>query len=119
MIESRMVPIGANTFIIRVDSYHDGEVKGLVEGATLPGQVPFSSLIGLILMLDSALDEAEGSGPSKPAISRTFVPNVELEILFRKNSSWQGRFRWLEAGKEATFSSVLELIIMFELMFGE
>ena len=119
MLESKVVPIGANTFIIRVDSYRDGEIKGLVEGATFPGQVPFSNLSGLILMLDSALDEADGAVLKKPNTSSNFVPNVELEILFRRNSSWQGRVRWLEAGKESTFSSVLELIILFGIMFGE
>ena len=41
---------------------------------------------------------------------RTF----ELEILFRQNYSWQGRLRWPKGQREASFRSVLELLILME-----
>ena len=41
-------------------------------------------------------------------------PDVELEILFRQNYSWQGRFRRPGDPGVTTFHSVLELLILLE-----
>ena len=45
--------------------------------------------------------------------------SFELDILFRQNYSWQGRLKWPEAGKEAVFHSVLELIFLLESAVGK
>lgn len=57
-----------------------------------------------ISMWDSLPTEV-GTCPGKKA---TFV----VQILFRRNSSWQGNLTWLEEEKTQQFRSVLELMDM-------
>jgi hypothetical protein len=38
----------------------------------------------------------------------------EIRILFRRNTSWQGSVRWAETGKEESFRSVLELLMLMD-----
>jgi hypothetical protein len=35
-----------------------------------------------------------------------------VRVLFRQNASWQGSLTWLEEGKEESFRSVLELLLL-------
>lgn len=108
--ESRMSPIGTNTFGIYIDKAVDGEIQGWITGGMSAGS-RFTSLTKMILLVDELLDQGKREEkmvfPKKP-------PDFELEILFRQNYSWQGRLRWPAGGKEATFRSVLELIFVLE-----
>lgn len=116
MRESRMSPIGANTFGIYIDKIADGEIRGRIAGGGAPPGSAFTSLTKMILLLDEYLDLDCRSG--KPAATAE-QPDFELEILFRQNYSWQGRLRWLSGGKEATFHSVLELIFILETVLDQ
>lgn len=109
MRESRMSPIGANTFGIYIDKVADGEVSGRIAGGGAPADSRFTSLTKMILLVDELLDREQ-----EKITLDTGQPDFELEILFRQNYSWQGRLRWLAGGKEATFRSVLELIVVLE-----
>ncbi len=111
MRESRMSPIGTNTFGIYVDNVTDGEIHGRIVGGGAPADSQFTSLTKMILMVDELLDRDQRD--EKMAFV-TDPPDFELEILFRQNYSWQGRLRWPAGGKEATFHSVLELIFVLE-----
>ena len=35
-----------------------------------------------------------------------------MRILFRQNASWQGSVTWLEGGRDESFRSVLELLLL-------
>lgn len=109
--ESRMSPIGANTFGIYIDKVTDGEIFGRIAGGGAPADSRFTSLTKMILLVDELLDRDQWE---KQMTLDTGQPDFELEILFRQNYSWQGRLRWLAGGKEATFRSVLELIVVLE-----
>ena len=111
MRESRMSPIGANTFGIYIDKAVDGEIRGRITGCSAPPGSSFTSLTKMILLVDDLLDQDRQAGQPASAAEQ---PDFELEILFRQNYSWQGRLRWPSGGKEATFHSVLELIFIME-----
>ena len=58
--------------------------------------------------------------PTNAVISPTLkqqegaLATFALRIIFRQNSSWQGSITWLEAGREQSFRSVLELIFLMD-----
>jgi hypothetical protein len=113
MKKTRLLPVGANTFLIKIDSYQDGRMNGRLRGSTLPGEMPFTSLSRLIFMLDDLMDmEREQVYCREQEHPGKF--NFELEVLFRQNYSWQGKLTWLDQGQEASFRSVLELLILLE-----
>lgn len=117
MNSTRLVPSGSNTFLIRIDDTSHGDIQGVVDGAALKNPLEFSSFMNLVFQLEDVLDNydvfslAEGLNIHK--VADDFEPNIELEVLFRQNHSWQGKIRLLDQNKEATFRSVLELLIFF------
>ena len=111
---------GSDTFFIRVDSYEDGAMKGAFDSVCMAGPCEFNSLPSLIIMIDNVLDQQEEAlAPVIRQIDPSFVPTIELEVLFRHNHTWQGRVRWESGQKQATFKSVLELMVILEMAFGE
>lgn len=112
----RPVPVGANIFQLKIELQPDGNLKGLVSGLSMAKPVAFSSLSRLILLLDSCLDN------QPPAMHRPSAPfmraNLELEILFRQNHSWQGKLRRPDTKQEYTFCSVLEMVLLIEALFA-
>ena len=113
MRENRMLPIGANTFRIFADSGEGGEIRGRISGGLLASPLTFSSLSRMVLLLEEQLDVGGAELPTRPAANST-PADFELDILFRQNYSWQGRLRMPQIGKEVTFRSVLELLILME-----
>lgn len=112
----RPVPVGANIFQLKIELQPDGNLKGLVSGLSIARPVAFSSLSRLILLLDSCMDT------EPPALRRPSGPflraNLELEILFRQNHSWQGKLRRLDTKQEYSFQSVLEMVLLIEALFA-
>lgn len=115
MRETKVSNLGANTFQIWLDPEAPGEFHGKAAGAGLAAPVPFSSLSRLIVLLDDLMDRESSGVPGALPGKASF----ELDILFRQNYSWQGRLKWPEAGKEAVFHSVLELIFLLESAVGK
>ena len=113
MKKTRLLPVGANTFLIRIDPCEDGRINGRISGHTLPEEIHFTSLSRMVFMLDDFMDtEREQVHCQKQKHPGKF--NFELEVLFRQNYSWQGKLTWLDQGQEASFRSVLELLILME-----
>lgn len=56
----------------------------------------------------------QGPGPPEgdyyPGEKATFA----IRVLFRQNASWQGSVAWVETGRESTFRSALELILLID-----
>lgn len=114
---TRVVNSGSNTFLLRVDNSDNGDIQGVVDSVSIPAPIKFNSFSNLVFQLEEALDQAE-SMPANQTLeirktAEDFTPNVELEVLFRQNHSWQGKVSLLEKKKEAAFRSVLELLILF------
>lgn len=118
MRDVRMTPLGATTFAVRVDSYDQGAMTGVVDSVLLSEPLEFNSTAQLVLQLDELLDN-EGPSIVKAESGSSFVSTFELDILFRRHHSWQGRIRLIQGGREATFKSVLELIGALEMMLGD
>lgn len=120
MRKTRMTPIGANTFLVRVDDYADGVLKGAMYSTLLAELVHFNSLPRLFIAIDDLLDEGEelADACEITPVMDGFAPSFELEVLFRQNHSWQGRIRLLDSRREATFRSALELMFVLETAYG-
>lgn len=111
---------GSDTFFVRVDSFENDTMKGVFDSVSMSGPSEFKSLVDLILMIDNILDQQEEAlEPVIRQVDPSFVPTIELEILFRHNHTWQGRVRWQSGQKQATFKSVLDLLLILEMVFGE
>jgi len=50
----------------------------------------------------------------KLQLRRGQMATFELQIVFRRHSSWQGVIRWLDRQREESFRSVLELILLMD-----
>lgn len=118
MRQTKLSPIGVNTFGIYIDSCNDEGIRGRLAGGPAENVIEFSSLSRMILLMDSLLDAAE-AGRENPPPELPGNPTLEVEILFRQNCSWQGRLRWPKEGKEAAFRSVLELIVLIETILAQ
>ena len=114
-----------------VDDRQDGRFSGRLYNPYWEGGVPFSSVMEFLTRMEELLDQMQfpqsftakrafagppGQGPvSQPLDMRqgreaTFY----LKVLFRQNASWQGTVKWVEAGQEESFRSVLELLLMMD-----
>lgn len=117
MRQTRTIPFQAKTFAIRVDSYQNGQMQGAIDSLFLPEPVEFESFPQLVMLIDELLDQEQLQG-SPIRRSTSFIPTFELEINFRQHHSWQGRIRKLDVEHETSFRSVLELIIVIDLLLG-
>ena len=91
-------------------------MTGTLDSVIMSAPVSFSSLPSLIVLIDNILDQQTESLQS---ILSPFEPSFELEVLFRQHHTWQGRIKWDAGQKQATFKSVLELLFIIEMAFGD
>lgn len=116
-------------FDVKIDSYADQNPSGRLRSEDRAGEIPFHGAMQMILRIEEALanencpDGSGGwSGPPEMAALKSsaaaMTATFEIEILFRENSSWQGRMIWLEKNKRATFRSVLELLSVMDRALG-
>ena len=115
---TRMIPAGVKAFVIQVDSYVDGNMTGFVNCALLPAPVKFKSTTNFVLLVEGLLDRLEGEKILARPPTKGFKADLELEVLFRQNHSWQGRVRMVSENRESTFRSVLELLVLLDNIFG-
>ena len=114
MRQPHIAPPGADTFLISIDSYEDGKMTGTLDSVIM------SAPVSLIMLIDNILDQQTESLQSiLSPIDPAFEPSFELEVLFRQHHTWQGRIKWDAGQKQATFKSVLELLFIIEMAFGD
>lgn len=113
----------------------DSHKKGVLSGRLFfPGRKAeaFSCLTQCLLRIDSLLNEdgqlqsfTEPRTFRKPRLPEYLpAPEAELpqgalatfhlQVLYRRNSSWQGKLAWTEQEQAQSFRSVLELITLIE-----
>ena len=114
--------------LIAVDSYDHQVPAGELFYPAREERRSFVGLTQLLLQMDACM-EAEDA-PQAFQAERTFFPLVKpvpeehiekawrigkcstftIAVLYRRNSSWQGKLTWLETGETERFRSVLELV---------
>lgn len=118
MKEVRSVPAGRGLLALYLDKEDGTGFSGQVRAETIGVTFRFSSLSSMALLTEQLLDLPEDALPEvapAPAGNSDF----EVEILFRQNYSWQGRFRRTGEGQWENFHSVLELMTLLESALAE
>jgi hypothetical protein len=120
------------TTIVCVDSYADSIPAGRVYNPALRGGTEFRGVIQFLHQMSDLLDGMRFPQPFMA--TRSFAPAEEVpegvrteeesrrgaaatfavRILFRQNASWQGSVTWMETGREESFRSVLELLLLMD-----
>lgn len=118
------------TTVVCVDSYDDRVLCGRLYNPHLPEGEAFRSATDFLLRMEDLLDDMRfpqsfsavrsfGPPPERTAASPPAAERQEgrratfaVRVLFRQNASWQGSLTWLEEGKEESFRSVLELLLL-------
>lgn len=118
----------ARTFLLYIDSYENNVPVGRYYHPGREEGGSFYGLTQLLLKLEQNMDEEDM--PQSFQKVRTFVPvtgylqeeqnaissrmgkqaTFAVNILFRRNASWQGSLMWLNEKKTQQFRSVLEFI---------
>ncbi len=110
MKETKPVPENAGLYALYLKKQEGGNISGSFLPEKGGETVPFSSLSRMVLLMDQDMDvprEGEVQGYAQN-------PDFELEILFRRNSSWQGRLYRPGNPNAQLFRSVLELLTLLE-----
>lgn len=116
-----------------VDGYTGGGVpEGRIYNPGLSGAATFTCVTQFLLRMEELLDEMRFPQPF--AVARSFAPSVPeapdthkgkeekagalatfvVRVFFRQSASWQGSVTWEETGREQSFRSVLELLLMMD-----
>lgn len=125
------------TYLILVDSYEQGILKGQYYNLCRAEHGQFESMTQLILKLEYSLDVDSISqkthklrtfySPGKPFIDDYLMDGADglctrngkaatftIRIAFRCNASWQGTIMWAERKMTRNFRSVLELLALVD-----
>ncbi|WP_295867839.1 hypothetical protein [uncultured Oscillibacter sp.] len=114
--------------LVCIDSWDDGVCTGRLIHRELPGPVGFRGVMQFLLEMEKLLDDMQFpepfaktrsftqgtplTGVSAQDTQKGHVATFNLRVLFRQNASWQGSLQWLEGHQEASFRSVLELLLL-------
>lgn len=114
-----------------VDSYEKGVPKGCFYNSFQEAE-RFESLSQFLMKAEALLDEiqnpqsytatrrfqpvvySKGSDNTPARIRKGAVATFEIQVLFRQHTSWQGVVIWKERGREQSFRSVLELVLLMD-----
>ena len=115
-----------------IDSYKNGEMTGRFYNPHLAEGKPFRSLIQFLKEMEDLLDDMnfpqafsslrsfatppkhQRGSPPCPVSEYGMLATFAVRVIFRQNASWQGSVAWLGQGKEESFRSVLELILLID-----
>lgn len=120
----------AETFIIHIDSFEKGILSGQFCRPSQGRVWKFESLLQLLVAMEQCLEES--NEPQAFTAMRSFwakempqeeeneqvflgngkVASFTVQIMFRRNTSWQGTVTWMEEGEKRNFRSVQELIFL-------
>jgi len=133
------VPYEMKTSLIKIVSYENKALKGLLLNPFYEGAMCFDNLIQLLFLIENMQDSLRF--PQKVMESRTFkkdipspdktiisgkssdhenaIASFKINVLFRQNASWQGSIVWLEKQMESQFRSALEMIMLMDSVLSE
>lgn len=127
----------AGSFIINIDSYENDVPSGQFCQINQGETSDFQSLMQLLMKMEQAMEI--DNEPQAFTVMRTFsvspllvaeygemyLPNAgklatfSVQILFRRNASWQGRITWMEGKKSCNFRSALEFMVLMNSAISE
>lgn len=100
--------------ILCIDAVENNISSGRFYWGNLSEEQSFMGLDQFLLTMDALMDSAEDSGAPVEQSGAVWHPGkiatFKLQVLFRRNASWQGSVMWLETRHEENFRSVLELM---------
>jgi len=120
------------TTVVCVDHYENSVLSGRLYNPYLPNGEEFHSTIEFLKKAESLLDQIKSPQPfsenrvfwDAPEVRLKGMSNDEpkdgmlgtflIRVIFRQNSSWQGNVSWQEGRKDASFRSVLELLLLID-----
>ena len=119
------------TTVICVDSSDNGLLKGRLCNPALRGAEEFTGVLELLRKTEALLNSMEF--PQSYTTSRSFQPpenwtvgggaeglqrggraTFAVQIMYRRNASWQGAVTWMEGDQKENFRSVLELLMLID-----
>lgn len=115
------------TTIVCVDSFENGGMRGRMYNGGVSGEITFNTLMEFLLQMETMLDNMQFTDAVASAKSFQNTPPTEttpvnsqegklatfsVRVFFRQNASWQGALTWIESGKEESFRSALELLLL-------
>jgi len=136
-MENRIRGNEYRTTIVCVDSYTNGVLAGRFFNPYRREGERFQSLTQFLVKMEQVLDVM--NLPQSFTSARAFAPppkrkpgdapatevqegtlaTFAIRVIFRQNASWQGSVNWLEEGREQSFRSVLELVLLMDSALGE
>ena len=120
------------TTVVCIDSYDSAVPAGRFYNPSFRGGQRFQSLVQFLLKMEDTLDglrlpqsftaarafapppASRGKAPPDSGPQEGKLATFAVRVLFRQNASWQGSVTWLEGGREESFRSVLELILLMD-----
>ncbi len=115
---------GCRTTVVCIDSFDNDVPIGRFFNPCFDKPFEFACLTHFLQQMEQTLDIVDNSGLTllshpilnvnpKDAQKRSGrLATFSVRILFRQNGSWQGCCTWLEAKREFSFKSALELILV-------
>ena len=128
----KTVPEDLKTSVIKVYSYQDKNLQGILYNPYYGEEVAFSNLTRLLLLMEDMMDgmkfpqEAVQSRRFKsskktaevvriqPKPAQEAIATFKVKVLFRQGASWQGTLTWGEGRQEMAFRSALELVKLMD-----
>ena len=126
------VPEDLKTSIVRIYSYEDKNIQGVINNPFYGEGLVFKNLTQFLLIMEQIMDDLKfpqaavqphrfkaGKKPPEPIIqepltSQAVLATFKVKVLFRQSASWQGTLSWVEGRQESSFRSALELIRLMD-----
>lgn len=127
----------AGTFVIHIDSFEKEILSGRFLWPDREGIYEFENLMQLLMKLEQCLEESNEpqaftmmrsflsqnlsgmEGKEEVFLGKGKVASFHVQIMFRRNASWQGSVIWTEEGEKRNFRSALELVFLINSALSE
>ena len=139
---ARFTPREMKTTLIKVYSYNNKCMQGLISNPFFEKEMVFENVMQLITMIErisdslffpqKAMQLRQFTDIDQPEDKTSFdfvttsdfsdklpLATFELEIIFRQNASWQGNIVYAEQNLTSSFRSVLELLNLMDSVLSE
>ena len=128
----KTVPEDLKTSVIKVYSYQDKNLQGILYNPYYGEEVAFSNLTRLLLLMEDMMDgmkfpqeavqnrrfkhheKREETVRILPKPAQEAIATFKVKVLFRQGASWQGKVSWAEGKQEMAFRSALELVKLMD-----
>ena len=118
------------TTLVCVDGGRSGDFAGRLYNPFWEGGAVFEGTLDFLEKMEDLLDQMQfpqsfaavrsfqpaprpaEESPPEPGVQEGKLGTFVVRVIFRQNASWQGSVTWLEGGRDESFRSVLELLLL-------